>query len=50
MDKTGLIAQIVQAEGLKGPAADARKHALENKNIKELEQLLNSALSNSKTY
>ena len=50
MDKTGLIAQIVQAEGLKGSAAEARKRALENKNVKELEQLLNSALSNSKTY
>lgn len=50
MDKAGLIAQIVKAEGLKGAAAEERKRSLDSKNEKELEQMLNSALSNSKTY
>ena len=50
MDKAGLIAQIVKAEGLKGADAEARRRSLDSKNVKELEQMLNSALSNSKTY
>ena len=50
MDKAGIIAQIIKAEGLKGPDAEARKRSLDNKDLNELEQMLNSALSNSKTY
>ena len=50
MDKAGIIAQIIKAEGLKGPDAEARKRSLDNKDLNELEQLLNNALSNSKTY
>ena len=50
MDKAGIIAQIIKAEGLKGPDAEARKRSLDNKDLNELEQMLNNALSNSKTY
>ena len=50
MDKAGIIAQIIKAEGLKGPDAEARKQSLDNKDLNELEQMLNNALSNSKTY